>query len=54
MADADDLPRLPEPLAALFADGASGRTLAIALPPGRLVWPDPRDRIRTNTVTGPA
>jgi hypothetical protein len=54
MADTDHAPKLPEALAALFADGGSGRALSIALPAGRLVWPDPRDRARTNTVTRPA
>jgi hypothetical protein len=54
MADADDAPRLPEPLAALFGDGGSRRALPIPLPAGRLVWPDPRYRSRTNTVTLPA
>jgi hypothetical protein len=41
MANADDAPKLPEPLAALFADGGSGRALPITLPAGRLIWPDP-------------
>ena len=53
MADTDDAPTLPEPLAALFADGGSGRALSVALPPGRLIWPDPQDNSRTNTVTRP-
>lgn len=54
MADADDAPKLPAPLAALFADGGSGRALPVALPAGRLVWPDPRDRSDASAVTGPA
>jgi hypothetical protein len=54
MANADDAPKLPEPLAPLFADGGSGRALPITLPAGRLIWPDPQYRSRASTVTGPA
>ena len=54
MADADDAPKLPAPLAALLADGGSGRALPVALPAGRLVWPGPRDRSHASAVTGPA
>ena len=54
MANADDAPKLPAPLAALFADGGSGRALPVTLPAGRLIWPDPQPRSRASTVTGPA
>jgi hypothetical protein len=54
MADADDAPKLPAPLAALFADGGSGRALPVALPAGRLVWPDPRYHAGASAVTRPA
>ena len=54
MANADDAPKLPEPLAALFADGGSGRALPITLPAGRLIWPDPQYRSRVSTMSGPA
>lgn len=43
MVDAEHAPP-PAPLAGLFADGGSGRALSVALPAGRLVWPDPRRR----------
>ncbi|MDF5753206.1 DUF4253 domain-containing protein [Spongiactinospora sp. TRM90649] len=32
---------LPTGLGKLFADGGTGRSLAVDLPPGGLVWPDP-------------
>lgn len=32
--------RLPYGLAELFPDGGAARSLDVALPPGRLVWPD--------------
>jgi hypothetical protein len=32
---------LPADLRRLFADGGSGRTLSVPLPPGCVVWPDP-------------
>jgi hypothetical protein len=54
MAGTDDAPKLPAPLAALSADGGAGRALPVALPAGRLVWPDPRHRHHTTAVTGPA
>ena len=55
MADADDAPKMPPaPLAALFADGGSGRALPVALPAGRLVWPDPRYHAGASAVTRPA
>jgi hypothetical protein len=33
--------RLPQELRELFADGGRGRTLALPMPAGDLVWPDP-------------
>ncbi|MFI6496744.1 DUF4253 domain-containing protein [Nonomuraea typhae] len=33
--------RLPQELRELFADGGMGRRLALAMPGGELVWPDP-------------
>jgi len=35
------LPPMPAQLGRLLADGGAGRTLPVALPPGRLVVPDP-------------
>jgi hypothetical protein len=32
---------LPADLRRLFADGGTGRTLSVPLPPGYVVWPDP-------------
>ncbi|ADG88635.1 DUF4253 domain-containing protein [Thermobispora bispora] len=41
--------RLPPGLEQLFADGGAGRELTVDLPPGSLVWPDPKyDRMRTH------
>ncbi|MBB5084574.1 DUF4253 domain-containing protein [Nonomuraea endophytica] len=33
--------RLPQELRQLFSDGGMGRTLAVGMPAGELVWPDP-------------
>jgi hypothetical protein len=41
MTDDEAVPPLPPQLAELLGDGGAGRALSVALPAGRLVWPDP-------------
>ncbi|RBQ17280.1 DUF4253 domain-containing protein [Spongiactinospora rosea] len=38
---------LPAGLGELFADGGVGRSLAVDLPPGDFLWPDPGDALRS-------
>jgi hypothetical protein len=46
----DERTRLPAELAALFADGGAARRLAVALPPGRPVWPAPGRRSQASAT----